>query len=160
MRFDIGFQLSFLAVLGIIYILPILKKSLEFIPEIWGIKELFLVTLSAQITTIPLIMYNFGRFSLIAPIVNVLILPVLPIVMILGLSIVFSGIVFLFLAKILGWVLWLFLSYILSAVIWFSKLSFASLEIQSVWFGWIWVYYVGLFVFVWWMRKKKIEYRI
>jgi len=159
LRFDIGFQLSFLAVLGIIYILPILKKSLEFIPEVWGIKELFLVTLSAQITTIPLMMYNFGRFSLVAPIVNVLILPVLPIVMILGLSIVSSGVVFLFLAKISGWVLWLFLSYILSVTIWFSKFSFASLEIQSVWFGWILVYYVGLFVFVWWVRKKNLEFR-
>ena len=160
LRFDIGFQLSFLAVLGIVYVLPIFRKALKFIPEMWGVRELFLVTLSAQVATIPLIMYNFERFSLIAPIVNVLILPLLSIVMILGLGIIFSGALVLFLAKILGWVSWLFLGYIIIVVTWFSRLSFASFEIQDIWSGWIWIYYVGLFVFVWWMRKKDLEYRI
>ena len=41
-------------------------------------------TLAAQITTAPIIWWNFGRLSLISPVVNMLVLPLVPMMMGLG----------------------------------------------------------------------------
>ena len=84
---DIGWQLSFLAVMGIVYGFPILEaghrkifpglKS-KIIKSVWGIISISIV---AQLATWPIIANNFGTVSLIAPLTNLLILWCLPIVM-------------------------------------------------------------------------------
>jgi competence protein ComEC len=85
LRHDIGFQLSFLALLGIIYIYPlgnsvinnILKKTKLKIKTKKIIKiilETFNLTLVAQIVILPVAVINFKQISLIAPLSNVLIL--------------------------------------------------------------------------------------
>ncbi|HVY68211.1 MAG TPA: ComEC/Rec2 family competence protein, partial [Patescibacteria group bacterium] len=81
---DVGFQLSFAATLGIIYFLPVLQKTAEHWPELWGIKTLLLTTLAAIAATLPLILYTFGRLSLSAPLANILVLPAVPLTMLLG----------------------------------------------------------------------------
>lgn len=83
--FDIGFQLSFLAVLGLVYFYPMLKKKLEKTPGMFGIKESFVATVSAQaFVGIPIILY-FGRFSWTFLPANILILPLVPFAMFFGL---------------------------------------------------------------------------
>jgi competence protein ComEC len=81
---DIGFQLSFLATCGIIYILPMLEQLTEKFGELFNLKSYFLTTCSAIIATTPLILFNFEKFSIVAPLVNVLVLPVVPPVMLFG----------------------------------------------------------------------------
>jgi len=147
LRYDIGFQLSFLAVVGIVYIMPLLKDKLEKIPSLFGIKDLILVTVSAQITTTPIIMYNLHNISLVAPLVNLFILPILPIVMILGLLALSTGLIFLPLAQILGWGVLVLLRYIISTVNYCGNLDFAALEIKNIWWGWIVAYYLILMVY-------------
>lgn len=86
LRWDIGFQLSFLAVLGLVYLLPWLKKLFDlFWPDSLG-RELFLVTIAAQIATWPVAAYYFGQFSLIGPLANVAVVGFLPAIFILGLA--------------------------------------------------------------------------
>lgn len=75
---DIGFQLSFLSTLGIIYI-PTLFKKFEN-----AFYQDFLTTVSAQIATLPILLANFGTYSLWSIVVNTLILWTVPILMILG----------------------------------------------------------------------------
>jgi competence protein ComEC len=82
--YDVGFQLSFLATVGVVYLGPFLEKKLFFLPQTFSFRENLSLTLASQITTLPVILYNFGFVSLIAPIANILILPLIPLVMILG----------------------------------------------------------------------------
>jgi competence protein ComEC len=76
--FSISFQLSFLAVFSILLILDILKEQLEKIPNRWfkyWIVIPFLVTLSAQLGTLPLVAYYFGYIPLIGLIANLVLVP-------------------------------------------------------------------------------------
>lgn len=83
--YDLGFGLSFAATAGIIIFCPILenlvrKCNLEF-NYLWN---LLAVTLAAMLTTTPLILRSFNEISVFGLITNVLILPVVPVVMLLG----------------------------------------------------------------------------
>ncbi|MEK9178544.1 MAG: ComEC/Rec2 family competence protein, partial [Patescibacteria group bacterium] len=84
--FDIGFQLSFSATLGLIYISPLIDKMFRFkkIPLVRFISEDANTTISAQIATLPIILSNFGNFSLFSVFANVLVLWTVPILMIIG----------------------------------------------------------------------------
>lgn len=111
--FDIGFQLSFLAVLGIVYLRPALKKILRFgdKPGFFAWRENLLMTLSAQLAAAPLLIVNFDNFSLTAFIANVLILTAIPLTMSLGFLIGLFNFFSYYLALITGWLASLFLSY-------------------------------------------------
>lgn len=116
LRFDVGFQLSFLATLGLIILSPRLEEKLKNAPKLFGAKEALIATLSAQIFVLPLLIYQFGYFSPIGILVNILILPAVPIAMFLGFAGAFSGLISPILAKIFLWPAQLFLSWILGAV--------------------------------------------
>lgn len=82
---DIGFQLSFLSTLGLLYVKPLfyssrtkqlIKKSI--------IGEDITTTISAQIATMPVMLANFGTYSLWSVVVNGLVLWMIPFLMILG----------------------------------------------------------------------------
>ncbi len=111
LRFDVGFQLSFLATLGLIYLAPFLKEKLKKIPEFWSFKENFIATLSAQAMVLPIILYNFGSFSLVALPANVLILPVVPLTMFFGFLAGILGLVWSRLGEVVGLIAWLFSEY-------------------------------------------------
>ncbi|MBU0964672.1 competence protein ComEC family protein, partial [Patescibacteria group bacterium] len=82
--FDAGFQLSFLATIGLVYVSPIIEKVFKWVPAVLEIRASLVATLSATLMTLPLIIFQFGRLSLVAPLVNVLILPAIPVSMGLG----------------------------------------------------------------------------
>jgi competence protein ComEC len=85
LAFDIGFQLSFLAVFGLIYLYPVLQNKFEKWPPLLGVKDSFLTTISAQaFVGIPVILY-FGKFSWAFLPANILILPFVPFAMLAGL---------------------------------------------------------------------------
>lgn len=88
LRSDIGFQLSFLAVMSIIYIYPhfnewSIKRK---IPELAGARDIILITLAAQILTVPIIQHNFGVVSLVSPLANLLIIPISSLILIAAVS--------------------------------------------------------------------------
>ncbi|PIT87282.1 MAG: hypothetical protein COU31_03765 [Candidatus Magasanikbacteria bacterium CG10_big_fil_rev_8_21_14_0_10_40_10] len=80
---DVGFQLSFLATFGLVYISPFIVDWLGFVKINWLIQMLG-ATLSAIIATLPLIMFQFGRLSLVAPLSNLLVLWIIPFLMLIG----------------------------------------------------------------------------
>ncbi len=82
-RLDIGFQLSFLAALGIIWLKPLLVRGRRLALPL----DLLLTTLTAQLLIFPLLLSAFGQASLISPLSNFLVTPLLP--LILGLGFVF-----------------------------------------------------------------------
>ena len=82
--FDLGWQLSFGSFFGVMILAPLLKKFLFERPEKLGsFINIFFETLSAQIATLPLLIYTFGAFSLVSLAANMLVLPFVPIAMLL-----------------------------------------------------------------------------
>jgi len=130
LRFDVGFQLSFLAFAGLIYLSPLFKimfekKRLKKLPD--GIKLPLIETLSAQLAVFPLIWWQFGRVSLIAPLANILVLPLIPLSMAL---IFFAGSLTLVnvpLGQITGFITWPVLEYIIEIVELLAKIPLASI---------------------------------
>jgi len=82
LRDDIGFQLSFAAVLGLGWFQPLFQKLLRPIPNIFELRSVLAMTLAAQLTTFPLIAIHFGQLGLLGPAANILIIPTLPYMMI------------------------------------------------------------------------------
>ena len=92
------------------------------------------MTLSAQIFTLPILIYNFGYLSLVSPITNVLIVPLLPYIMGLGFIFGIAGLIF----QPLGWLLslpcWLILTYSLKIIDFLSQpWAFKTLEVSWIW---------------------------
>ena len=137
LRYDTGFQLSFLAVLGIIYIYPKLDFILKRYPDYLKIKTIFLITVSAQIATLPIIISSFGQFSVFSVFANIMILPFVPIVMIGGIISIMAGFVSLSVGQIIAIPVWLILSLQLYVINIFAgfEIGFFSFENVSVLFG-------------------------
>jgi competence protein ComEC len=154
LKLDAGFQLSFLAMLGIIYLLLIFQNFLKKFPNFFQLRNLLAMTLAAQVFTLPILIYNFGYVSAVAPITNVLIVPLLP--FIIGFGFIFS------LASIiwqpLGWILsfpaWLLLTYLTKVVDWFSSISFATLTLKVSWL-WLFLLYLILGLITWHLNEKQ-----
>lgn len=103
---DVGFQLSVAATVGLLYVGETLKTQvLKFSNWTW-IQEYLVPTLSATIATAPVLWWHFGRVSLIGVVVNMLILPVVPLIMLLAaLTVVVSPIAYLLYVP-LWWMVW------------------------------------------------------
>jgi len=108
---DLGFQFSFLAVLGLIYFEKNIENLLKFLPSFLGIKENLATTFAAQIFTLPWLVFKLGNLSLIAPIANLLILPLSAPMIIGGLIAVIVGLIIPVIAPIFFWLNWVILGY-------------------------------------------------
>jgi len=144
---DVGFQLSFFATLGLIlYADPFTRFSnrilTKLFPSAAGEKfaELFaefvLLTFAAQLTTIPIMAYQFQRISLVSFIANPFILPPQPAVMVLGGLAVLLSHIWLPLGQLAAWVAWPFVEYTIRAVELFDQVPHGTLVLGSlsVWF--------------------------
>ncbi|MFH1656414.1 MAG: ComEC/Rec2 family competence protein [Candidatus Nealsonbacteria bacterium] len=159
---DVGFQLSFLAVIGIINFGPILKNLFQklypnFLRKnkiIININNILIMTFSAYIFTFPILIYNFGQVSLVSPLTNILILPIVPLIMIFGFIFVFLGMIWSFLGLIFSIPVWFLLFYLLKITDFFSK-NWAVKSIDNFNWFWIVVYYLILTLLVYYLNKKQ-----
>ncbi len=156
--YDIGFQLSFLAVLGLIYLDPIIRMFLNFVTKekVKSLTSILSATFSAQIFTLPVMLYNFGNISLIAPITNILILPTVPLMMGFGFVASFVGIV----SRTLGWVLsvpcYILLEYFVKILDIFSQ-PWAMKTFENVHWIWVIVLYVIIVSVQRYLYKKYLQ---
>jgi len=148
---DIGFQLSFLATLGIIVFNSYFNSLFKKIPQKFGLREVLAMTASAQILTLPVLIYNFGYISIVSPITNVLVVPIIPYIMFFGILFSLTGIVF----PVLGWFFSLpclaLLVYFTSVINFFSAFPVAL----KVSFGWLIIFYLVLFFFFFRYKKRS-----
>jgi competence protein ComEC len=84
LAFDISFQLSFLATLGLIYISPLVEKWFQWVPTFLNFREIVAATIATQIAVLPYLLFRIGTLSIISPIANVLVLPLVPPAMLFG----------------------------------------------------------------------------
>ena len=150
---DVGFQLSAVATLGLALLVPPLRARLalwmnarfgeEFSARFsdW-IGDYLVVTLVAQASVMPLLLYHFRQFSWVFLIANPLILPVQPLVMILGLIAVTFGLISLPMGKAFGWAAWPFAAYTNRMVFWLASRFPQTLQIPKMDFAWVLLVYL------------------
>ncbi len=162
-----SFQLSFLAMTGLILLTPLLialgRKAVSItlgedrtaasIAKV--ITDSFSVTLGAIIAVWPVIAYYFGIISLVGPLATLLALPALPGIIITGALAGILGLIALSAAQAVGWLAWLFLSYLLLIVDGFAVLPFSSVEVSSVDTALIWTYYLVVGLAIWLSTNRK-----
>ncbi len=131
-NFDVGFQLSFLATVGILYCYPFFEKIFSRLTNFFSLRETLGVTFSAQVLVVPFIIYRFGRFSLISPLANVLILPLIPYAMLTGFLADLIAIFSNFCGKVFGFSAFLILNYVIKIIHFLAGLKFASLNLGKI----------------------------
>ncbi len=129
---DIGFQLSFLSVVGLLYLSPIITEHLGWITERFQLREMIAMTLSAQFTTLPITLYNFNQLSLLSLPANILILPVGELLMISGAITVLAAGVWLPLGQLAGAVSWVIVSYWLVVSQALASIPLASVTVPKL----------------------------
>lgn len=150
--FDLGFQLSILATLGLLFLSSLIKKWFGRVPERFGLREILASTIAAQIAVLPWLLYKIGDLSLVSFVVNPLVLIVVPMIMLFGFPAGLFSFFSTWLAFIPGSIAYLLLSYQLAIVAFFSKLSFATVTISS--FPLIIVVAIYGLYFYWYYRSK------
>jgi competence protein ComEC len=81
--YDISFQLSFVATLGMILGMPIILRYMSFMPSYLKMREIVSATIATQIFVAPLLLYYMGELSLVAILANALVLPMVTISMLM-----------------------------------------------------------------------------
>jgi len=165
---DVSFQLSFLSTLGLILfadpmvnwlkavftrLLP--SHSLENLAETIG--EYYLFTIAALIMTFPVMAYHFQSLSWLSLITNPLILPVQPLVMILGGLSLLLGMIWLPLGQGVAYLAWPFVAYTIKLVEWFSNLVGNSSSSIAVGMGFIFFFYLALSLFC--LHQKAVLFK-
>jgi|CXWL01.1.fsa_nt_gi competence protein ComEC len=148
LHYDVGFQLSFLATMGLIYIAPLLTPKLSWLPEKFAIRESMALTLSAQIMALPVLLLNFHQLSLIAPLSNLLVAgPIIPFTMFFGFLGTLSAYLSTTLAKIIAFPGYLLSEYITQVVHLTAQIPYAAITIP--WFSeTLLVTYFGLLIII------------
>src|SRR5215208_5309637 len=152
---DVGFQLSFFATLGLIlYADPFSQFANRIITRYFPasaaeksaelFSEFVLLTLAAQVTTIPIMAYHFQRISLVSFLANPFILPAQPAVMILGGLAVLLSLVWFPLGQLVAWMTWPFVVYTFRLVEMFDRIPHGTIFLGdlSIWF--VIVFYAAL----------------
>ncbi len=89
--FDVSFQLSVAATAGLLVIAPTIVRRLWWLPSRFGLRETAAATIAATVATLPLTVGYFGRVSLVSPVVNLLVVPLVPLVMLMGFGATAAG---------------------------------------------------------------------
>lgn len=156
---DIGFQLSFLAVFGLIYLYPMVYKLVVIRnwvgDKLWSFTA---ISLSAQIYTFPLCMYYFNQFPLYFLISNLFI--VLPVTLVMYAGVAFMLIPLEPFSKALGWILEETIVFINEGLFMIERLPYSAIHSQR--FG-FWYYasvylIIVLFVFSFQYKRKLVFY--
>ncbi|MDR3559416.1 MAG: ComEC/Rec2 family competence protein [Candidatus Pacebacteria bacterium] len=156
LRWDVGFQLSFLATLGIVFVYPVFNV---FVVKKIGrnlsvITETLFLTLSAQAFVLPILMTNFGKLSLVSPLANVLVLPIIPFTMLLGFAAILFSLVVPPVGQIIAWLAFLPLKYEMTAIQFLAGLKYAAVDINSFpWWG-IAGWYIMLLLVIYKLKIK------
>jgi len=139
---DVGFQLSFAATLGIIlYAAPLQRRFsllIDRVSQSWAkgilkwVNDGLVATLAAQVLTLPLTVAYFHNLSPLGVLANLFIVPVQPQVMTWGGAALLLGLVWRPLGMPLAAAAWLFLTYTIRAAEFFARLPGGRLEVTRV----------------------------
>lgn len=167
---DVGFQLSFTATLGLmLYATPFtrwteqrLNRYLDrdIVKRLMGLlSEAVLITLAAQVLTLPLMIAYFGEVSLISLVANAFVLPAQPGVMLWGGLATLSGMLVPAVGQLFSWLAWLFLSYTIALVRLFAAVPGAVVPINVPTAG-IVALYLAIAAITWLAKAPDLRRRV
>ncbi len=141
---DVSFLLSFLGTLGIVFLEPFFQRllsPLDRIPFGHILNEIIAVTLAAQVATLPIAALTFNQISFIAPLANILTVPLLGMLLLLGVLICAVGLISIPAAVIAGWMALPLLRYTNEILAWCALRPYAYLNVNNLSWPLTWVYY-------------------
>jgi competence protein ComEC len=146
--FDIGFQLSVLATLGLIYVLPSIEGmfermfNLQSVPQF--LEDNLLGTISCTLSTLPISISIFGKLSLVSVFANVLVLPLTESTMLYGSIALLGSFLNKNLSEILFSVPYIQLKVFEWVVEYFGSIEWGYVDVKTGWLGVV----IGLFLFI------------
>ena len=177
--FDIGFQLSYGGTIGIIFFYKLLKqysiknkeveenKIKRYLRRIKvKLQEMILLTISANIIILPIVMFHFNTVSFTFIISNLLASPFMGILVLLGFATIISSFIFYPIAQLLAIPLSILLNIFIKIAIFSSELPFSKILISTPKLTWIILYYFIIFSILYYKkikqkdRKRNIEKKI
>ncbi|WP_302849926.1 ComEC/Rec2 family competence protein [Polaribacter batillariae] len=155
--FDVGFQLSYLAVFAIIWVQPklyqLMQPKLKILDKMW---QLFTVSIAAQVGILPLSIYYFEQIPGLFLVSNLVIIPVLMYILIGGILVIFTSLLNIlpqFLADLYGVVI----SWMNSFVRWISQQETFLFKEISMSFLWMLAWYAFIILGVDFLMHKKAK---
>lgn len=131
---NISWYLSFLSFFGVLIIGPLLTRRIYKAREPGLLGSIVVETLCASVMVIPYVLYVFGQTSLVSLPANVLVVPLIPIAMVLGMVAGLSG---MLVASLAGWLAWpavLLMTYMLDVAALLAGVPHAFVE--NIGFSW------------------------
>lgn len=155
--FDIGFQLSYVALFFIVWFQPVLSSlwtpKYKITSYFW---DIITVSIAAQIGTFPMSIYYFHQFAGLFLITNVIILPFLTLILALGVIVLLLAafdVVWIPMMKLLEWSIWL-LNTIINWVASFDTFILKDIPLSKyVMIG----FYVFLISFIIWLKTPSYK---
>lgn len=154
-RLDLGLQLSFAAVLGMILFQDFFLDVFQKLPDKWSVRKSLAITLSASVFVLPLLVYYFKTFSLLFPFSNVLLLPLVGPLMILAFLTVFASFLSLGLAKIFSILIFPASRFFIESSQFFANFKFLIFHIEGIYFYLFLVVYGFIIAFLWYIRELR-----
>jgi len=151
---ELGWQLSFAAMVGLTYISPLLRTKLTALPEFLSIRQSGAETLAATLVTTPIILVRLGTISVITPLANLLVAPVVVLVYWFGLGLLLISPLGNLFTTPASWLLTAVLFYMTTIIDWLAGLPWAT--IQASWLSWLGVIVFYLLVGWWLVGSGKI----
>lgn len=152
MQHDIGFQLSVAATLGIVLGMPYLDRAA------WLVESLAVPAI-AEVSVAPLLLYHFGSFSLVSPLANLLVGPLIPPVMFGAMAVVIASLIHPVLASAVGILVGIAGRLVIGVAEWAASISWASGTVPSLNWGDTVVAYTLLgalyLALAWWRRRSR-----
>lgn len=157
MLFNVGFQLSYGATLGIIMLYKNIREMIRhrFIPGM--VAEVFAAAMAAQLGVLPVIMLHFNKVSLISILPNMLVAPMLELITILGTLMAILGQFSIFLSRIIGHMNNIPLSTVLYITKWSAGVPFATVKTITPPIVLVAAYYIVIWFLLWYKPMKGIK---
>jgi competence protein ComEC len=158
LQYDVGFQLSLAAVVGILWLAPILANKLLRLPRL--LNDVLSQTIAASLLTLPLLVYNFAGVSFVGLLANLLVVPVVPIAMLTSFISLVAGLIIPPLATVTGLLAWPALHWIVWAVRWTANLPLAFTETAPLSPMLVPAAYIGISGFIYLLRNEISKAKI
>ncbi|MBN2090221.1 DNA internalization-related competence protein ComEC/Rec2 [candidate division KSB1 bacterium] len=165
--FQIGFQLSFMAVLSILYLYPRLRHFIQKIPLLTGVYcrkwlkyvlDLFLISLAVQIGTLPITLSYFFILPFFGILANIFVIPLVGLILSLGIVSLLFSLISSWLASFYGEVVEFLVWCIKSGIHLMANLPGSHFYIPQPGFASILLYFTFILVLTQWTnyRLRKI----
>jgi len=156
LQYDIGFQLSFMATLALVVYAEPLAQKLTFVPTVGGVREFLVATLVTQFLVAPLLLYHMGSLSIVSVLVNVLVLPVVPVAMAAAAGVILLSFVWPGLAGVMALGTYWLLHYIIGVAVFFAELPLATVSVPAFSFEVVGFVYVLVGLLSWYTLSRSV----